>query len=134
MGESKMMGTMVEPRHSVLDAVLSNPLGRLETLIDQEMASLRHANAAELKEFNNRKAQVLMELDRAAVANKGHEPSAEMKVRLLNVREKLENNGRFLKQHLDAVHEVIEMISENLRAADSDGTYTNGIRKPKDLP
>ena len=43
-------------------------------------------------------------------------------------------NGRFLKRHLDAVHEVIDMISDNLRAAESDGTYTNGIRKPKGQP
>lgn len=129
-----MMSTTVDHRHNAIDAVLSNPLGRLEVLIEQEMGALRNASAAELKEFNNRKAQVLMELDRAVSTNQGQEPSAEMKTRLFSVREKLDANGRFLKRHLDAVHEVIDMISDRMRQADSDGTYTNGIRKPKDLP
>lgn len=129
-----MMTMTADHASRQFDGILSNPIGRLEVLIDQETAALRSANAGELKDFNNRKAQVLMELDRALSTNHGQEPSPEMKAKLRDLREKLDTNSKLLKRHLDAVHEVVVMISDNLREADSDGTYTNGIRRGKEQP
>lgn len=121
----------VEDGKGQLDLAIVYAVGRLEVLIDQETAALRYASASDLKEFNNRKAQVLVELDRAVTANSGHLPSAEMKRRLSGLREKLEVNRKTLKMHLDAVQEVAVMLADRIRDAESDGTYTNGIRKEK---
>lgn len=115
-----------------VDRALGNAVGRLELLIDQETSALRHASVNDLRDFNNRKAQVLVELDRVLATTAGQPPSPAMKVRLGSLREKLAVNRKTLKMHLDAVQEVAVMLSDQLRNADSDGTYTNGIRKSKD--
>lgn len=126
-----MMMMTGEDRSGQLDRVLVGAVGRLEILIDQEVSALRHASVGELKDLNNRKAQVLVELDRAVSANSGQSPSTEMKQRLGLLRGKLEINRKTLKMHLDAVHEVAAMLSDHVRDEDSDGTYTNGIRRPR---
>jgi hypothetical protein len=129
-----MMMMTVENRSGHVDHILGNAVGRLELLIDQETASLRHATVSDLREFNNRKAQVLVELDRVVSANLGQPPSPAMKERLGALRDKLAVNRKTLKLHLDAVQEVASMLSDQIRDAESDGTYTNGIRKGKDRP
>ncbi len=122
----------IDDRNGQVDRVLGNAVGRLELLIDQETAALRHATVGDLKDFNNRKAQVLVELDRVMSANLGEAPSPTMRARLGALREKLAVNRKTLKMHLDAVQEVASMLSDQIRDADSDGTYTNGIRKSKE--
>lgn len=129
-----MMTMTANDRSGQFDFVLSGAVSRLETLIDQETAALRHASVTELKEFNYRKAQVLVEIDRAVSANAGLPPSPEMKARLGTLRGKLDANRRTLKMHLDAVQEVVVMVTDNIRNAESDGTYTNGIRKDGKAP
>lgn len=114
-----------------LDAIVGSAVERLELLIGEETAALRHASIADLKGFNNRKAQVLMELDRAVTSGDGATPSPQMRQRLVSLREKLDVNRRKLKIHLEAVQEVAGMIADQIRDADSDGTYTHGIRKGK---
>jgi hypothetical protein len=127
-----MMMMSVENHTGQVDRILGNAVGRLEVLIDQETAALRHASVNDLKDFNNRKAQVLVELDRAVSTTSGQLPSDEMRARLGALRDKLAVNRRKLKMHLDAVQEVASMLSDQLRDADSDGTYTNGIRKTRE--
>jgi hypothetical protein len=111
-----------------LDAIVGSAVERLELLIDEETAALRHASTADLKAFNNRKAQVLMELDRAVTSGNGATPSPQMRQRLVALRGKLDANRNKLKIHLDAVQEVAGMLADQIRDADSDGTYTHGIR------
>jgi hypothetical protein len=123
------MMTAADDRTGQFDFVLGGAVNRLEVLIDQETAALRHATVNELKEFNNRKAQVLVELDRTFNANSDIVPSPEMKARLSTLRGKLDANRKTLKMHLDAVQEVVGMVADHIRNAESDGTYTNGIRK-----
>lgn len=128
-----MMMMTFENRNGQLDHILGHAVGRLELLIDQETAALRHATVSDLKDFNNRKAQVLVELDRVVSANSGRPPSPAMSARLGTLRDKLAVNRKTLKMHLDAVQEVASMLSDQILDADSDGTYTNGIRKTRDL-
>lgn len=120
---------MTQDRSGLLDRYVGSAVDRLEQLIEQETASLRHATAGDLKDFNNRKSQVLVELDRAFVSSGGATPSTEMKARLGQLREKLEVNRSKLKMHLEAVQEVAGMLADQIRDADSDGTYSHGIRK-----
>lgn len=126
---SGMLAMTMHDRSGQLDLILSSAVDRLELLIDQETAALRHASAIDLKNFNNRKSQVLMELDRAMATSGGAMPSAPMKQRLGKLRDKLALNRSKLKMHLEAVQEVASMLADQIRDADSDGTYTYGIRR-----
>lgn len=119
----------MQDRGGQLDRILGSAVDRLELLIDQETAALRHATVIELKDFNNRKSQVLMELDRALVNSGGATPSAMMKERLGQLKGKLEVNRSKLKVHLEAVQELAGMLADQIRDQDSDGTYTHGIRR-----
>jgi hypothetical protein len=118
-----------DDRSAVFDGALGHALSRLELLIEQETSALRHASVDDLRDFNNRKAQAFVELNRAMGSVAGQAPSPDMSLRLTALREKLETNRRKLKMHLDAVQEVAGMLADQIRNADSDGTYSYGIRK-----
>lgn len=121
-------------RPGQLDFALGHAVERLELLVEEETAALRKATADDLRSFNNRKAQVLVELDRATKSHAGLEPSEAMKARLGGLRQKLDLNRKTLKMHLDAVQEVALMLADQIRDSESDGTYTNGIRRNGNMP
>lgn len=118
---------------AVMNGALGQAVGRLEVLLDQEMAALRHASVEDLRDFNNRKAQAFVELNRAVGGLAGQAPSADLRARLSSLRQKLDVNRRTLKMHLDAVQEVAGMLADQIRDAESDGTYSYGIRKGANL-
>jgi len=118
-----------DDRSAVTDGALGQAVGRLETLLDQEMAALRHASVEDLRDFNNRKAQAFVELNRAVGGLAGQVLSPQLRARLAALRQQLDVNRRTLKMHLDAVQEVAGMLADQIRNADSDGTYSYGIRK-----
>lgn len=118
---------------AVMNGALGQAVGRLEVLLDQEMAQLRHASVEDLRDFNNRKAQAFVELNRAVGGLAGQAPSADLRARLSSLRQKLDVNRRTLKMHLDAVQEVAGMLADQIRDAESDGTYSYGIRKGANL-
>jgi hypothetical protein len=101
---------------------------RLQDVVDQETAALRHRTAADLREFNNRKSQGLLELSRSLRHFQGAPPSNAVLARLAVLREKLDANRAVLKLHLEAVREVSTVMAEAIRDADSDGTYSPSVR------
>jgi hypothetical protein len=118
-----------DERSSAIDGALGHAVGRLEVLIEQETAALRHATADDLRDFNNRKAQAFVELNRAIAGVGPRAPSPDVRQRLTALRGKLDANRRALKMHLDAVQEVATMLADQMREAESDGTYSYGIRR-----
>jgi hypothetical protein len=101
---------------------------RLEEVVDQETAALKGRAAADLREFNNRKSQGLLELSRSLRHFQGAAPSNAVLARLAGLREKLDTNKAVLKLHLEAVREVSTIMADALRDAESDGTYSPSIR------
>jgi hypothetical protein len=101
---------------------------RLEETVEQETAALRSRAAADLREFNNRKSQGLLELSRSARHFQAAPPSNAVLARLASLREKLDVNKAVLKMHLDAVREVTTVMADAIRDADSDGTYSLSVR------
>ena len=113
--------------HSV-NTMLENTLQRLEELVDQETAALRNHAAIDLKDFNDRKNQALLELSRALRHLQGGADNPALSARLGALRAKLETNRAVLKMHLEAVREISMTLADAIRAADSDGTYSQAIR------
>jgi hypothetical protein len=96
---------------------------RLCDLIDEETLLLRRFATVDVREFNRRKQQGLLDLDRALRALRGHPLPQDASESLADLRKRLEGNLAVLSLHLDAMTEVAELIKTSIRNAESDGTY-----------
>jgi hypothetical protein len=100
---------------------------RLEEVIDQETEALRSRKSVDLKGFNERKGQALLELTRLLRHVQGGAGNPQLQARMASVRAKLEVNRALLKMHLEAVREIAETLSDAIRNAESDGTYSHTV-------
>lgn len=107
--------------------MLEISLQRLEEIVDQETLALRTRKAVNLKEFNDRKSQALLELTRSLRHVQGGPPDPALAARVGALKVKLAVNQAALKVHLEAVREVSNSIADAIRQAESDGTYTQAI-------
>ena len=115
-------GTLAAP------APLDRVIERLEEVVDQETAALRNRTAIDLKDFNNRKSQGLLELNRALRGLVDNPPKDRtVSTRLAGLRAKLDVNRAVLETHLAAVREVATVLADAIRDAESDGTYSPSI-------
>jgi hypothetical protein len=130
----KKLGTGRNTDDRPVDVILENAVRRLEETVELETAALRSRSPIDLNEFNNRKSQGLLELDRALRLLGETQPSDGMKVALKTLRDKLDLNREVLKSHLDAVREVAGIIADAIRNAESDGTYTFPFRTKGHTP
>src|SRR6185503_19748050 len=114
-------GTLAAP------APLDRVIERLEEVVDQETAALRNRTAIDLKDFNNRKSQGLLELNRALRGLDNPPKDRTVTTRLAGLRTKLDVNRAVLETHLAAVREVATVLADAIRDAESDGTYSPSI-------
>jgi flagellar biosynthesis/type III secretory pathway chaperone len=108
-------------------APLDRVIERLEEVVDQETAALRNRTAIDLKDFNNRKSQGLLELNRALRGLDTSPKDRTVTTRLAGLRAKLDVNRAVLETHLAAVREVATVLADAIRDAESDGTYSPSI-------
>ena len=104
------------------------PLERAIEVVDQETAALRSRAGIDLADFNNRKSQGLLDLNRALRSHDGLARDKTALARLAGLRAKLDANRAVLKTHLDAVREVANVLADAIRDTESDGTYSPGFR------
>lgn len=107
---------------------LERAIERLEEVVEQETAALEGRTGIDLKDFNNRKSQGLLDLNRALRAHDGLARDKAALARLAGLRVKLDTNRAVLKTHLDAVREVATVLADAIRDSESDGTYSPAIR------
>jgi hypothetical protein len=100
---------------------------RLGAVLDQETAALRNHVAVDLSEFNDRKSQGLLDLNRALRLFEGGPVDQATLTRLSDLRVKLESNTSVLRLHLEAVREISDVMANAIRDAESDGTYSASI-------
>jgi hypothetical protein len=81
---------------------LERAIERLEEVVDQETAALRSRAGVDLADFNNRKSQGLLDLNRALRSHDGLARDKAALARLAGLRAKLDANRAVLKTHLDA--------------------------------
>jgi hypothetical protein len=107
---------------------LERAIERLTEVLDQETAALRARTAAGLQDFNDRKSQGLLDLNRALRQCEGAASDETVLARLAGLRARLDVNRSVLRMHLEAVREVAGVVADAIRDAESDGTYSPSIR------
>ena len=90
-------------------------------------ASLNARKAINLKDFNDRKSQALLELTRMLRTLQGGPPNPVVAERVQGLKSKLAVNQAVLKLHLEAVKEISTSLADAIRNSESDGTYTPSI-------
>lgn len=114
-----------EAAPSARAAPLGAIIARLEEVIVAETASIRTDMRFDLAASNARKSRHLYELNKAVKAA-GPEALAPHRTGLTRLREKLAENERVIRAHLDAVGEVAGLIRSVIERAEADGTYSAG--------
>lgn len=110
-------------------SLVESAIERLEEAVEQETAALNTRTGIDLREFNDRKSQGLLELTRAMRHIDGAGPEPALVTRLAKLRSKLDVNSAALKMHLDAVREISVVMADAMRDAESDGTYSRSMPK-----
>jgi hypothetical protein len=104
--------------------ILMLAIERLQATLDAENAKIASGERVDFQDFNMRKSQGLLELTRLMPLFAGAEIDMTLRVALVGVRTKLEDNRRLLRVQLKAVQEVSEIIARTIQAGQSDGTYS----------
>ncbi|PVB62698.1 hypothetical protein [Labrenzia sp. 011] len=116
------------------NAALSAPLiiavRRAVDAVRDETLALRADPTADLKRFEYAKSQALLDLTRARSAVPPAAFSPELKSGLEEFKEVLNENAGLLTLHMNAVSEVVEMMSRTMIDFDSDGTYQAPFPEP----
>ena len=115
-------------------ASLARAIDRLEDVVVQETAALRGRAQADLKDFNTRKSHGLLELTRAMRLFETGELGEPLRMRLADLRAKLEKNRAALAMHLEAVREISTMMAGAVQDAESDGTYSESAARTGTKP
>ncbi|MFD2236338.1 flagellar protein FlgN [Aureimonas populi] len=113
-----------------MEAVLTQAINRLEAVLAGETTALRAGRRIDLGETSNRKNQSLLELTRIARGLDLGTVTDGLQDRLSTLRARLEDNRRVLQLHMEATDEIAGLISRQMAAAESDGTYgasVNGV-------
>jgi len=97
---------------------------RLQATLESENSRIAAGGPVDYHEFNLRKSQGLLELTRLMPLFAGADISLSLRVALVGLKTKLEDNRRLLRVQLRAVHEVSEIIARTIQAGQSDGTYS----------
>src|SRR5688572_25730744 len=103
---SQAAASAATSQRGTLIPMLEVSIQRLEEIVDQETAALRARQVVDLKEFNDRKSQALLELTRWLRAIQGVGADAAVAARVGSLKSKLAVNQALLKVHLEAVREI----------------------------
>jgi hypothetical protein len=98
-------------------------IARMENLVDQETALLRENRAVELNDFNHRKQQGLLEINRILRHFSDFDIQLVDRDSIRRLVRKLEANRQILAHHLRAMDEISSLVSRAMQEAESDGTY-----------
>jgi hypothetical protein len=117
----------IKPEPDVSLALVIAVIERIEGYLDEETAALENSREFDFKASNDRKSQGLVDLNQALRRLPQTQLNADLKGRLEAFRQKLAVNLKTIRLHLDAVKELASILSDAIRDAESDGTYTRSI-------
>ncbi|WP_346907391.1 hypothetical protein [uncultured Roseibium sp.] len=107
----------------VAEAILKAAIHRALNVVEAETRALRDGGGTDLKSFEYRKSQALLDLSRARQTVSSTGLGQEIRDLLENLRLALKDNLLLLSRHLAAVKEIADLVAQNMLDADSDGTY-----------
>ncbi|MDJ0929496.1 flagellar protein FlgN [Breoghania sp.] len=100
---------------------------RANAAVVAETTALRKRAGVDLRDFERRKSQALLDLTRAGRNLSEGSGDAVLAAQLGVLRSSLHDNMQLLSTHLRAVQEISELISRSLIEAESDGTYLRQV-------
>ena len=123
-----MAGKSLEPPRCQASAQTAfyEAISRMEGIVDRETALLRENRAVELTDFNHRKRQGLLELNRILRHFSDFDLQRIDRDCIRRLVRKLEANRQILAHHLRAMDEISSLVSRAMQEAESDGTYGRG--------
>jgi hypothetical protein len=122
------------PSSSAQNDALLQLIQRINGTLDKEGGLLAGATPEEFDRIIARKNHLALEVARFATHVGPFAPDAAARLKLQNTKARLADNASELQRNIDAVGEILSMVSDVLNRAHSDGTYTyeavrRGVRK-----
>lgn len=117
---------VVETNPAALTALIA-AIRRALDVVEAETLTLRDNASADLKTFEHRKSQVLLDLERARQAVPAYALTEDIKELLERLRLALQDNMTLLFRHLSAVKEISDLVAQSMLDAESDGTYARPL-------
>ncbi|WP_320200912.1 hypothetical protein RMR16_001140 [Agrobacterium sp. rho-13.3] len=99
-------------------------LGRLETVIDNENQRIGKDPDFDFKLSNAHKSRCLYELSMLLRDVDGVQIATTHKRQILDIKEKLAINTRRVEANLNAVKAVVDLLKNDAKRAEDDGTYS----------
>lgn len=112
-----------------LDPV-SRCIERVETVIREEMQTLRNGGKIDFEALNQRKSHVLLEVLRLSKSITSHSAN-QSGHQLRSLQKLLLENSDLLARRLRATEEITGIIVRNIRDSESDGTYSIRSSEPR---
>lgn len=106
------------------DHRINGVLARLEAVIDAENMAIGTDPDFDLARSNSIKSRCLYDMTMLFNNRRPVALDPEHKAHLETVRAKLQINHQKVKAHMEAVHDIAEMIKDTVAAAEADGTYS----------
>lgn len=100
-------------------------INQLTELLRSENEDLAGPNIVNHHDYNLRKSQALLAMNRFAPLLAQLEPTPALRTSLLHLRSELEINRRLLGLQLRAAQGVSDLITRAIREGQSDGTYSD---------
>ena len=105
--------------------ILMLAIERLRNTLDAENARIASGQPVDFHDFNLRKSQGLLELNRHAPNLAGLQLGPALAAALGHLQTRLETNRRLLSTQLKAARAVSDIITRAIRDSQSDGTYSD---------
>ena len=99
-------------------------INRLQAVLEEETASLQVQATPQLTDFIAKKNQALWDLSRALRDHRQAADDPQIAARISDLARTLAINRMQLHRHLSAAQEISDILTNAIRAAESDGTYT----------
>lgn len=113
------------PKAAVI--TLTAAIRRALDAVTLETEALRSGNQADLRTFEHRKSQALLDLARARASIPPLLHDEEIAGLLRQLKSALSANMALLEHHMKAVQEITELLARSMLEADSDGTYSRRL-------
>jgi len=121
------------PTTSPQAEALSQLLQRIDGMLDEEADLMPALQPEEFDRVIARKNHLALEAARFA-SGSSFMPDAAMRQRLQQAKARLDENAKVLQRNIDAVGDILALMSDVVNRTQSDGTYTSdsirqGMRK-----